>query len=53
MKESKQMSIYMTPEVWAEVQKLKKQHYDKSYGEVLRMMLLEGAKAFNKKKATA
>lgn len=43
--EARQMSIWMTPDVWKEVQDLKKIYFDKTYGEVLRMMLMAGADA--------
>lgn len=43
--EARQMSIWMTPDVWKEVQDLKKVYFDKTYGEVLRMMLMAGADA--------
>ena len=42
-KDPKQMSLYMTPDVWNEVQELKQIYYDKTYGELLRMMLMAGA----------
>lgn len=41
--ETRQMSVWLTPEVWQEVQDLKKVYYDKTYGELLRMMLMAGA----------
>lgn len=42
-KDPKQMSIYMTPDVWEVVQELKQIYFDKTYGELLRMMLVAGA----------
>lgn len=42
-KDTKQMSIYMTPEVKQAVDDLKKVYYNMTYGELLRMMLLAGA----------
>lgn len=41
--ESRQMSIYMTPEVWEKVQEVKRVYFDRTYGDVLRMMLVAGA----------
>lgn len=42
-KETKQMSVYMTPDVLEAVEDLKQIYYNKTYGELLRMMLLAGA----------
>ena len=50
-KETKQMSIYFTPDVWDLVQEQKQIHFDKTYGEVLRMMLTAGAEALRKKES--
>lgn len=44
MTETKQMSVYMTPEVLEKVNEIKQIYFDKTYGEVLRMMLIEGYK---------
>lgn len=42
-KENRQMSIWMTPEIWEQVQDLKRIYFDRTYGELLRMMLAAGA----------
>lgn len=48
-KDAKQMSIVITPDIWEMVQEQKRIHFDKSYGEVMRMMLTAGAEALRKK----
>lgn len=53
MTETKQMSVYMTPEVLEKVNELKKVYFDKTYGELLRMMILEGYEALKEKKDEA
>lgn len=50
-KEGKQMSIYITPDVWDLVQEQKKIHFDKTYGEVIRLMVIEGAESLRKKES--
>lgn len=47
----KQMSIYMTPDVWQEVQDLKRVYFDRTYGELLRMMLTAGAEKLKEAKS--
>lgn len=51
--DGKQMSIYMTPDVWAEVQELKQIYFDKTYAELIRMMLVAGADAIRSGKDAA
>lgn len=51
-KMTKRTTITVNEEIFKEVQKLKKKHFDKSYSEIYRMLLKAGVESVKEQKPT-